>query len=175
MNSEEVQVRIENHGNTKHPDFMDYMVPVNSQVPIPKKLKIHMEQLALQLFVASFDPVQLSFFSSLFFLLKEPEALELLMKEIRDSFTSYDDITPDALASLPHLNACINETLRMHVATAANMPRRSPGAAVDGHYIDTGVSSTLISTLSPPLRPSRLSTRLASSPSRATCGTSTSL
>ncbi|KAK5637644.1 hypothetical protein RRF57_013359 [Xylaria bambusicola] len=139
MNSDEVQRRIDNHGNTKHPDFMDYMLSAESRVPMTKKLKIHMEQVALQLFVAGFDPVQLLFFSCLFFLLKEPEVLDILVQEIRSSFTSYDEITPDALAGLPYLNACTHEAMRMHVTISANMPRRSPGAMVDGHYIPKGV------------------------------------
>ncbi|KAI1170091.1 cytochrome P450 [Nemania sp. FL0916] len=139
MNSEAVQRRIDNHGNTKHPDFMDHMVPDNSPVPIPEKLKIHIEQVALQMFIAGFDPIQLVYFSSLFFLMKEPEVLRTLMQEIRSEFSSYDEITPDALANLPYLNACIHETMRIHVPTATGMPRKSPGAVVDGNYIPKGV------------------------------------
>lgn len=141
INSEEVQRRIDNHGNTKHPDFMDYMLPTNSPGPISKKLKIHIEQVALQMFIAGFDPIQLVFYSSLFFLIKEPGALETLVREIRSRFNNYDEITPDALATLPYLNACIHETLRVHVTSSSGMPRRSPGAVVDGHYIPKGVGS----------------------------------
>ncbi|KAI0191887.1 isotrichodermin C-15 hydroxylase [Astrocystis sublimbata] len=139
MNSDEVQRRIDNHGNTEHPDFMEYMLSEGTPFPIPKRLKIHIEQVALQIFIAGFDPVQLVFFSSLFFLLKEPEVLDILVQEIRASFQSYDDITPDALSSLPYLNACIHETLRVHTAISTGMPRMSPGATVDGHYIPKGV------------------------------------
>ncbi|RYC66018.1 hypothetical protein CHU98_g225 [Xylaria longipes] len=140
MNSEEVQRRINNHGNTKHPDFMDYMLPVGTPVPVPKKLKVHIEQVALQMFIAGFDPIQLVFFSSLFFLLKEPEVHEILVQEIRSNFNSYDEITPDALSALPYLNACIHETLRVHTTNSTGMPRRSPGAMVDGYYIPKGTS-----------------------------------
>ncbi|KAI3332636.1 hypothetical protein F4824DRAFT_503836 [Ustulina deusta] len=64
INSEEVQRRIDNNGNTKPPDFMDYMLLADSLVLISKKLKlkIYIEQVALQMFIAGFDPVQLVFF-----------------------------------------------------------------------------------------------------------------
>ncbi|KAI1360137.1 cytochrome P450 [Xylaria arbuscula] len=91
-----------------------------AQLPISKRLKIHLEQVALQLFVA------------------EPEILDTLVEEVRSNFTNYHDITPDSLAGLRYLNACINETLRMHVATAVNMLRRCPGAIVDGNYVAKG-------------------------------------
>ncbi|KAI1352028.1 cytochrome P450 [Xylaria sp. FL0043] len=139
MNSEEVQRRIDNYGNTKHPDFMDYMLPSGTSLPVPENLKVHIEQVALQMFIAGFDPIQLVFFSSLFFLMKEPEVLETLVQEIRSTFNSYDEITPDALSTLPYLNACIHETLRVHTPNSTGMPRRSPGAMVDGHYIPKGI------------------------------------
>lgn len=139
MNSQEVQRRIDNRGNTRHPDFVDYMLPSDAPPPSTKKEKVHLEQVALQMFIAGFDPIQLALFSSFFFLLKEPEILETLVWEIRSTFQSYDQINSEALAALPYLNACIHETLRVHVANATGLPRRSPGAVVDGIYIPKGV------------------------------------
>ncbi|KAI0484977.1 isotrichodermin C-15 hydroxylase [Xylariaceae sp. FL0804] len=139
MNSQQVQQRIDSRGHTRHPDFVDYMLPVDAPAPTSKKEKVHLEQVALQILISGFDPMQLTFYSSLFFLLKRPETLDRLVQEIRSEFHSYDQITPDALVSLSYLNACIQETLRVHVLSSTGMPRRSPGAVVDGVYIPRGV------------------------------------
>ncbi|KAI2621839.1 isotrichodermin C-15 hydroxylase [Hypoxylon sp. NC1633] len=139
MNSEEVQKRIDNREKTTHPDFVDYMLPAGAPAPTTKKQKVHLEQVAMQLFIAGFDPIQLTFYSSIFFLLQNPASYANLVEEIRTSFQHYDDIAPDSLVDLPYLNAVIHETLRVHVANAGGMPRRSPGAMVDGHYIPEGV------------------------------------
>ncbi len=79
---------------------MDYMLLADSLVLISKKLKlkIYIEQVAS---IAGFDPVQLVLFSSLFFLLKEPEVFNTLVQDIRSGFNSYNETTPDALVTLP--------------------------------------------------------------------------
>lgn len=140
MTSQEVQRRIDNRGNTTHPDFVDYMLPADAPAPTTKKEKIHIEQVATQLFVAGFDPVQITLFSCIFFLLKNPNAYNTLVEEIRDAFQDYNDITADALVDMKYLNAVIHETLRAHVATVAGLPRKSPGATVAGVYVPKGVS-----------------------------------
>ncbi|CAJ2504342.1 Uu.00g117360.m01.CDS01 [Anthostomella pinea] len=139
MNTQAVQSRIDNRGKTKHPDFVDYMVPADGPGPTTKQEKLHIEQVALQLFIAGFDPIQLLFFGCLFFFLKDPDVLDTVKQELITNFQSYDEITPDALTHLPYLNACIHETLRVHSVSAAGMPRTSPGAVVDGIYIPKGV------------------------------------
>ncbi|KAI1394963.1 isotrichodermin C-15 hydroxylase [Hypoxylon fuscum] len=139
MTSQEVQRRIDNRGNTTHPDFVDYMLPADAPAPTTKKEKIHIEQVATQLFVAGFDPVQITLFSCIFFLLKNPNAYNTLVEEIRDAFQDYNDITADALVDMKYLNAVIHETLRAHVATVAGLPRKSPGATVAGVYVPKGI------------------------------------
>lgn len=59
-NSEEVHARIVRRGNTKHPDFMDYMISPDDPEPATKKELTHIEQVAFQMFIAGFDPVQVS-------------------------------------------------------------------------------------------------------------------
>jgi cytochrome P450 len=142
-NSEEVKLRIENRGKTRHPDFMDYMIAPEDPPPKTKKELIHIEQVAFQMFIAGFDPVQITFYSALFFLAKYPKILAILTKEIRDAFQSYEEITPDALFHLKYLYGFIYESLRVHLTTATGLPRVSPGAMVDGVYVPKGVNSTL--------------------------------
>jgi cytochrome P450 len=137
-NNEEVKLRIENRGKTRHLDFMDYMISPEDPPPSTKEL-IHIEQVAFQLFIAGFDPVQITFYAALFFLLKYPKTRMILTKEIRDSFKSYEEITPGALVHLKYLHSFIYETLRVHLTTATGLPRVSPGATVDGAYVAKGV------------------------------------
>lgn len=142
-NAEAVKVRIKNRGKTSHPDFMDYMILPNQPEPSTKQELTHLEQIALQLFMAGFDPIQIILYASLFFLLKYPNTRAILTKEIRDSFITYEEITPNALTNLPYLQAFIQETMRTHLTGANGTPRVSPGATVDGVYIPKGVSLLL--------------------------------
>ncbi|KAK7756322.1 hypothetical protein SLS62_001548 [Diatrype stigma] len=139
LNSEEVQRRIDNRGKTKHPDYVDFMLPPDANPPTTKKEKIHLEQVAFQLFIAGYDPIQITLNSAIFFLLKEPKIYAKLVKEIRGAFQHYDDINSDALVDLKFLHACVQETLRVHVTTITGLPRISPGANVDGVYVPKGV------------------------------------
>ena len=139
-NSEEVKARIDKRGKTTHPDFMDYMISPEDPPPATKQELTHIEQVAFQMFIAGFDPVQITFYAVLFFLLQHPDILAILTTEIRDKFSSYDDITSESLTKLNYLQAFISETFRMHLTTPTGMPRISPGAMVDGVYVPKGVS-----------------------------------
>ncbi|KAI0471291.1 isotrichodermin C-15 hydroxylase [Xylaria cf. heliscus] len=138
INSDEVDRRIEQRANTKHLDYFESLVPPDSAVPSGKE-RTHLEQVAAQLLVAGYDPVADQFYGLMFFLLKEPEILAILVEEIRGAFASYSEITPDALVSLRYLHACIQETFRMFDTGPNGLPRISPGAVVDGVYIPKGV------------------------------------
>ncbi|KAI0400702.1 cytochrome P450 [Xylaria palmicola] len=139
MNSEAVQRRIDIRGTTPHPDFVDYMLPADAASPTTKREKVHLEQVALQLFIAGFDPIQITLNSVFFFLVKEPNAYKILVREIRDAFQAYDSINADALVQLKYLHAVISETMRVHIASSTGLPRISPGAVVDGIYIPKGI------------------------------------
>ncbi|KAI1375296.1 isotrichodermin C-15 hydroxylase [Hypoxylon crocopeplum] len=150
MNSEAVQRRIDARGSTPHPDFVDYMLPADAAPPTTKKEKVHLEQVALQLFVAGYDPIQITLNAVFFFLVKEPRVYEILVREIRDAFQTYESINADALVELKYLHAVISETMRVHITNGTGMPRISPGAIVDGVYVPKGVkASLLVSVLLP--------------------------
>jgi cytochrome P450 len=141
-NSAEVKLRIEKRGKIAHPDFMDSMIPLDGPPPVIKKELIHIEQVALQMFIAGFDPVQITFYAFIFLLLKNPKVCATLTKEIRDTFKSYEEISPSALLNLKYLAAFISETLRVYLPASTGGPRVSPGAVVDGVYVPKGVSCT---------------------------------
>lgn len=77
------------------------------------------------------------------YLVSCPDKLALIVKEIRDQFSSRDEITLDALRDLPYLNAVISEGLRLCPPIPWMLPRLVPpgGETVCGVWLPGGVSS----------------------------------
>jgi cytochrome P450 len=73
-------------------------------------------------------------------ILTNREILDKLTAEVRSAFNSATEITGDSAAKLPYLSAVIEEGLRIFPPVAVGLPRTSPGALVDGHYIPAGVT-----------------------------------
>ena len=79
----------------------------------------------------------------LFWLLKTPETLKLLQKEVRSEIKGPDDeATLERLARLPYMAACIEEGLRIHPPAPVGFLRHAPkgGIAVCGRFFEEGVS-----------------------------------
>ena len=93
LNRQEVDARIKNRGNIKHPDYLQQLCPNEGDLPT----RGHLEQVAGQLLMAGYDPVSNVFYSTIYFLLKEPAALRLLAEEISGAFSSYAELEPAAL------------------------------------------------------------------------------
>lgn len=77
-----------------------------------------------------------------YYLLVNPDKMAKLVAEVRGAFPSEIDITIDALAKLPYLNACIEEGLRMYPPISSGLPRLTPpdGAVIANKYIPANVS-----------------------------------
>ncbi|ROW15259.1 hypothetical protein VPNG_03106 [Cytospora leucostoma] len=84
INSQEVETRIQRRGRTEHLDYFEQIVPADQPAPSPtdKKHITHLEQIAGQLLVAGWEPVSNQFYSSIFFLLKEPKVYATLVDEV---------------------------------------------------------------------------------------------
>ncbi|KAF4629400.1 hypothetical protein G7Y89_g8747 [Cudoniella acicularis] len=136
---EKVGGRIDRRGKTQHVDFFEYVLPADSPLPTDIRELKQLTSVTVQLMLAGFDPISHWFYGTLFFLLQEPKSLKILVEEIRNAFKSYNDITPESVISLPYLQACLKETLRMLPSNLTGFPRLSPGAMVDGEYIPKGV------------------------------------
>ncbi|KAL8689501.1 MAG: hypothetical protein Q9218_004840 [Villophora microphyllina] len=130
--------RIGRSGNTEHLDLFDYVLPANSSMPSDPRELTHIGALAQQMMFANYGPMSDWYYGTLLFLLHEPECLQHLSKEIRDNFKTYDDISSSSLVSLPLLRACLEESLRLLQGNNTGLPRLSPGAMVDGHYVPKG-------------------------------------
>ncbi|TGJ81697.1 hypothetical protein E0Z10_g7077 [Xylaria hypoxylon] len=132
--------RIERRDSLMHPDFCEQLLPVGKEVPKTRKQLRHMLTVLGQLIIGGYDTTSVVTYMFFFFVLRNPEVLRELKREIRENFPRYEDITAENLKSLPWLNACMQETLRVvTVATHHSLPRISPGAMVNGIYVPKGV------------------------------------
>jgi cytochrome P450 len=131
--------RIDRRGKTEHPDLFDFVLPIDAPLPGSKAELYHLVSTSMQLVGAGFGPMADWYYGTLFYLLEEPKCLELVVNEIRGVFANYEDITPATTAQLPYLHGCMEETLRLLSNNDTGLPRYSPGAVVDGHYVPKGV------------------------------------
>lgn len=76
-----------------------------------------------------------------YYLLKNPSILSQLQKEVRSSFTQYEDITAATTVPLKYLKAVIHEAMRVYPPLPFALPRVVPqgGCTVDGHFLPGGV------------------------------------
>ncbi|GAW26257.1 putative isotrichodermin c-15 hydroxylase protein [Rosellinia necatrix] len=140
----ELHRRITLQGATEHLDYFGQLVPADGCVPdtdSPKEI-LHLSRIATQLMFAGYLPPSDWYYGAFSHLLHNREYLDILAQEIGGAFASYDEITPSAAASLPYINACLKESLRLFSTGAVinGMPVYSPGATVDGRYIPKGTT-----------------------------------
>ena len=135
---EGVLKRIDRRGKTEHVDLFDYVLPIGQPVPKNPRELIHTGALAQQMMFANFGPMSDWYYGTLLFLVEEPDCQRFLSQEIRSMFQKYEDLTPPALASLPYLNACLQETLRVLPGNNTGLARYSPGAMIDGRFVPKG-------------------------------------
>ncbi|KAK7702440.1 hypothetical protein SLS64_009732 [Diaporthe eres] len=117
---QQLERRIRRQGAVEHLDFIEQLIPEDREPPKGKELR-HLEQVAGQLLIAGYEPPSLWFYFTIYHLVQNKNALEILTKEIRDAFETYDGITAGAAANLPYLTCCLKESLRL--LTLARSPR----------------------------------------------------
>lgn len=132
-NSRIVRDRVTRRNKLAHPDYFSLMVD-DEQQPSEDFLLAQ----ANHLIIAGFDPNSNLFTSGVHFLLSNPTKLDKLQQEVHTHFANYRDMDGDSLEDLPWLNAVIQESLRLHTNGAFGLPRFSPGAFVDGHWVPKG-------------------------------------
>ncbi|KAE8147306.1 cytochrome P450 [Aspergillus avenaceus] len=93
------------------------------------------------LMIAGSDTTSTTLAATIFYLVRTPRAMATLKKEVRDAFSSVEEITTGAkLNDLVYLKACIDEALRLAPAVPGAIPREvmEGGAVVDGAYLPAG-------------------------------------
>lgn len=84
---------------------------------------------------------------TLYYLMKNPDKMALLVEEIRTEFPNDEDISMEKLPQIKYLHACLEEGLRIYPPVPVGLPRVSPkeGATVLGEFIPPNVRATLFS------------------------------
>lgn len=149
INRQEVRARIERRDKLTHPDYIQHLFPRKADEEMPTEDWFLAQ--ANVLIVAGFDPITNLLSATVYYLCMWPEKRKRLAAEIRGAFSSYDEITAEPLQSMRYLQAVIDEGLRIHTNAAFGLPRVSPGAVVDGHYVPKGVSLSPFPPLFVPL------------------------
>jgi cytochrome P450 len=74
-------------------------------------------------------------------LLENPSTMTQLTKEIRDAFLTSSEMSIERCASLPYLNACIKEALRLYPPLVIGRTRMTPsdGSTICGQFVPPGV------------------------------------
>lgn len=94
------------------------------------------------LVAAGSDAVRLTFAALVFYLLKNPHAMEKVTKEIREAVESPEDISEGTLSKLKYMRACVDETLRRTPPKPASIPREvgKGGIEIDGIHVPQGMT-----------------------------------
>jgi len=93
-----------------------------------------MERNASTLVVAGSETTATTLSAAIYFLLKRPKKCARFTEEIRSAFKGGDEeITLQACAALPYLQACIEEALRLFPAVPIGAPRQ---VTEGGRYIE---------------------------------------
>ena len=81
-----------------------------------------------------------------YYLLRNPDALAKLNREVRSAFSSDDEITFTAVSQLPYLHAVLEESFRVYPPVAAELPRktRPEGDIINGRFVPGNVSTVAI-------------------------------
>lgn len=120
-------------------DFFSFMLEKEGV----DKSEMFLTAQAHTLIIAGSETTAVTLTAMLSFLLRYPEKLDILNKEIRSVFTDPSQIDADGTLPLQYLFAVIEETLRILPPVPFGLPRTCPGSIIDGHVIPAG---TIVST-----------------------------
>ena len=123
----------------KRPDFISPILKYNEEGKGLTKGEI--QSCASLFIVAGSDSTATVLTGTTYYLLKHPEIMQSLTREIRNAFTTEREITAQSVAQLPYLIACLNETSRMYppVQTGQAVVVPSGGDMVGDEWIPGGV------------------------------------
>ncbi|GAQ03172.1 isotrichodermin C-15 hydroxylase [Aspergillus lentulus] len=121
-------------------DFLTHIMGDKSSNPTDLELSYdELHSNATVIMIAGYKTTETSLSALFYRLLSTPGVLEKLQTELFSNFESIEEITGKKLLSLPYLNGCVNESLRLTPAVAGKFAsRRSPGAVIEGLYVPIG-------------------------------------
>ncbi|KAL3469698.1 cytochrome P450 [Aspergillus californicus] len=141
---EETTAQSDNAGQKPREDMLHYLLKAKDPVTglqgyTPEALEAE----ALTLTIAGSDTTSVIMAGFFFYIVRAPRAYRKLANEIRNTFTSLDEIqSGPKLASCRYLRACVDEAMRITPAGSAELPRTvlPGGITVDGDYIPAGTT-----------------------------------
>lgn len=90
--------------------------------------------------LGGFSNTATAILATLYCVLRNPECLSHIQQELRDEFSSLDQIANSRVQQLPLLNGCIREALRLFPPVSGRSSSRfSPGTNIQGIYVPKGV------------------------------------
>jgi cytochrome P450 len=132
---EKVERRLAKGSNTDHNDFWTYILKFNDT-----KYRLSMGEMqsnSAVLVTGGSETIATLLSGTTYYLLKNPEKLEKLTKEIRSAFKAEKEIDFKSVSELRYLIACLEEGLRIYPPVPTGLPRRVPagGETIAGHFI----------------------------------------
>lgn len=115
-----------------------------------KKGQMDLKDLCLQaetLVIAGSETTATLLSGATYYLLANPPVLAKLVKEVRSSFKTYEEINLAGVNGLVYMLACLNESFRLYPPAPLAQQRRitpSSGAMIAGCFMPCGVSSSLL-------------------------------
>lgn len=150
LSVQKVTDRIEN--GSDRPDFMSEIL--KNQGEKGKSLtRGEIDSNAVLFLIAGSETTATLLSGVTYLLLKNPEAYNKLVAQIRGKFTRQSEITIDEVNNMEYLIACLQEALRVYPPVPTGFPRAVPkgGDTISGLYIPEGVSTlhNLVATTFP--------------------------
>jgi cytochrome P450 len=135
----QIRKRLELGESPDHPDFVTFMIQDKASESIPLE---SIEGTFTLLVVAGSETTSTCITAIIRELARYPEKQERLAREVCGRFATADEITVSAIKSLPFLNACIDEGLRLCPPAPLGPRRVTPpeGAIIAGQFIPGKVS-----------------------------------
>ncbi|KAL5339787.1 cytochrome p450 monooxygenase [Aspergillus crustosus] len=137
---EQVTKRIENPPPL--PDIFHWILQGYGDTINTKPGRMNLEAEAELIIVAGSDTTATTLTNSIFELLTHPQHITTLREEFSEKIgKSLTEITPEELGKLPHLNAVVSETLRLHPPVPSGVQRKT---GEGGIMFGDGVGETRI-------------------------------
>ncbi|KAH7021327.1 cytochrome P450 [Microdochium trichocladiopsis] len=126
-------------GSIGRQDFMDYILRHNDEKGLSKE---EIAANALVLIIAGSETTATQLSGTTYYLLTNRDKYDKLVGEIRQRFSSEDEINMNSVNDLPYLLAVFNESFRMYPPVPIGLPRLAPagGETVDGFYLPQNTS-----------------------------------
>ncbi|KAE8452791.1 hypothetical protein EG329_013063 [Mollisiaceae sp. DMI_Dod_QoI] len=141
LDTSEQNVKARLARKSDRPDMMSYILSHNESSPSTRMTEDEMIANSMAVIVGGSETLTAALAGTINALLTHINERETLVKEIRSSFQTEEEISGQSTRSLPYLTAVLQEGLRLFPPIPDNMHRSVPkgGAVIAGHTLPEGV------------------------------------